>query len=128
MMYSTPFAPPKPSMESLEDRVFIPAEELSEAAEDGRFYVEAGDSAVVALGGITPPKENGGEYYRFDVTKKDQLSGPNRGLSMCTAGASARFITDAETVTIDAKLRGVIYGMSHFCNRGVYGFDMLVGM
>lgn len=127
MMYSTPFAPPKPSMESLEDRVFTPAEELSEAAEDGRFYADAANSPVIALGGITPPAENGGEYYRFDVAKKDKLSGPNMGLSMCTAGASARFITDAETVTIDAKLRGVIYGMSHFCNRGVYGFDMLVG-
>ena len=127
MLYNTPFAPPKASMESLEDRVFTAAEELGEAAEDGLFYAEAGDSSVIELGGLTRPAENGGEYYRFDVTKKEQLSPANKGLSMCTAGACARFITDAETVVIDAKLRGVLYGMSHFCNRGVYGFDMLVG-
>ena len=39
MMYNTPFAPPKPSMEKLEDRAFFVAEELGEAAEDGRIYL-----------------------------------------------------------------------------------------
>ena len=127
MLYNTPFAPPKASMESLEDRVFTAAEALGEAAEDGLFYVEAGDSSVIELGGLTRPADNCGEYYRFDVTKKEQLSPANKGLSMCTAGACARFVTDAETVTVDAKLRGVLAGMNHFCNRGVYGFDVLVG-
>ena len=127
MLYNTPFAPPKASMESLEDRIFTAAEELSAPAEDGLFYVEAGDSSVIELGGLTRPADNGGEYYRFDVTKKDKLSGANCGLAACTAGACARFITDAESVAVDAKLRGVIAGMNHFCNRGVYGFDVLVG-
>lgn len=127
MMFSTPFAPPKPSMEELTDRRFYPVAELGNPAEDGRIYLDAGYSDIIALGGIDLPAANGNEYYRFDVTKKDQLSGANRGLAACTAGVTARFITDAETVVIDAKLRGVCAGMNHFCNRGVYGFDMLVG-
>ncbi len=127
MMFSTPFAPPKASMEDLHNRTFVPASELGLPAEDGRIYLDAGYSDMIALGGIDLPAVNGDEYYRFDVTKKDKLSGPNMGLSMCTAGVTARFVTDAETVVIDAALRGVIAGMNHFCNRGVYGFDVLVG-
>lgn len=127
MMYGNPFAPPKPSMESLEDRVFTPVEELGTPAEDGRVYIDAGYSDIIALGGITRPADNGNEYYRFDVTKKELLSPANFGLAQCTAGANVRFITDAETVMLDVKLRGVNVGMNHFCNRGVYGFDMLIG-
>ncbi len=127
MMFSTPFAPPKPSMEELTDRAFCAVEDLGHPAEDGRVYLDAGYSDIIALGGIDLPVTNGDEYYRFDITKKDKLSGANMGLAMCTAGVTARFVTDAETVVIDAQLRGVCAGMNHFCNRGVYGFDMLVG-
>ena len=127
MMLSAPFAPPKASMEDLNDRAFAAAESLGTADEEGRIYLDVANSPVIALGGIDLPANNGGEYYRFDITKKEQLSGANRGLSTCTAGVTARFVTDADTVIIDAKLRGVIAGMNHFCNRGVYGFDVLVG-
>ena len=127
MMLETPFAPPKPSMERLEDRTFVPVSSLGTPEADGLIYLDAAYCQYIALGGIDQPAENGGEYYRFDVTKKDKLSGANCGLAQCTAGVTARFITDAPDVVIDAKLRGAIVGMNHFCNRGVYGFDMLVG-
>ena len=126
-MRNTPFAPPKPSMERIEDRTFVAVSTLGVPEEDGRIYLDAASCAYIALGGIDQPADNGNEYYRFDVTKKDKLSSANRGLSQCTAGVTARFITDAATVVIDAKLRNAITGMNHFCNRGVYGFDMLIG-
>lgn len=127
MMLDTFFAPPKPSMERLEERTFVPVNTLGAPEPDGRIYLDAAYCDYIALGGIDLPADNGNEYYRFDVTKKDKLSGANFGLAQCTAGVTARFITDASDVVIDAKLRGVNVGMNHFCNRGVYGFDMLVG-
>ena len=127
MMRNTPFAPPKPSMERTEDRAFVAVDTLGTPEEDGRIYLDAASCTYIVLGGIDRPADNGGEYYRFDVNKKVLLSGANRGLAQCTAGVTARFITDAETVVIDVKLRNAITGMNHFCNRGVYGFDILVG-
>lgn len=123
----TPFAPPKPSMEALEDRQFIAVSALGEAEEDGKIYVNARRRDVFALGGIDHPDDNGGEYYRLDVTRREEYSDANRHLALSTPGASLRFVTDAASVVLDVKLRGVNAGMSHFCNRGVYGFDALVG-
>ncbi len=126
MIFNTPFAPPKPSMESLSDRPFTDVDTLGAPEEDGCIYIDA-CSELMTLGGIDHPSVNGGEYYRLDVSKKEQYSEPNRFLANHTSGASLRFITDAEAITLDAKLRAASVGMNHFCNRGVYGFDMLVG-
>lgn len=127
MLYATPFAPPKPSMEALEDRTFTAVSTLGAPDEDGRIYIDAKNRDVFALGGIDHPDTNGGEYYRLDVTRRAEYSDPNRHLALSTPGASLRFITDAPSVALDVKLRGVNAGMNHFTNRGVYGFDMLVG-
>ncbi len=127
MLYGNPFAPPKSSMEAPEERCFIAVSTLGSPAEDGRIYVDARNREVLSLGGIDHPEENGGEYYRLDVSRKDEYSADNRSLACCTPGVTVRFFTDAASVALDVKLRGVCAGMNHFTNRGVYGFDMLIG-
>ena len=127
MLNTNPFAPPMPSPESLADRTFTPVNTLGDPAEDGNVYIDATNRDVFALGGIDAPQENGGEYYRLDVRRKDEYSNDNRFLACNTPGVTLRFITDAKAVTLDVKLRSVIAGMHHFTDRGVYGFDMLIG-
>jgi len=84
-------------------------------------------SPLFAIGGITHPDDNCGEFYRLDASKKDVYSEQNRFLASCTAGAQVRLNTDADSVIIKIWLRSAITGMNHFTNRGVYGLDMLVG-
>ena len=126
MLYGNPFAQPVPSMESLEDRPFTAVSTLGTPAEDGRIYVDASNRNVLELGGIDHPSENCGEYYRLDASRKEIYSDANRWLAHCTPGATLRFITDATSVAIDAKLHCVTK-MPHFTDRGIYGFDMLIG-
>ena len=114
------------SKESLSDREFVSVESLCPIKRDGRYFVDA-IIPPFELGGIVHPKDNCGEFYRLDASKKEVYSNDNRNLAACTQGANIRFITDAETVTVSAKLRAAVLGMQHFCNRGVYGFDLYVG-
>lgn len=127
MLPNNPFPTPVPSLEKLEDRTFVSAKDLGTPAEDGLVYLDAADCPVLELGGIDAPKSNCGEYYRLDASKKETYSDFNRSLAECTPGTTLRFITDATSVTLDVKLRAAIAGMNHFTNRGVYGFDILIG-
>lgn len=122
-----PFKNPVSSPEKLEDRRFYPVAELGAPAEDGFVYLNGADCPALELGGIDAPKSNGGELYRLDVTRKEEYSKDNRMLAEDTPGVTLRFVTDASKVVLDAKLRCVIAGMHHFTDRGVYGFDMLIG-
>ncbi len=93
---------------------------------DGYVYLNVKNSPF-QLGGVINPKDNYGEYYRLDASKKEIYSKDNGTLAECTAGGSVRFATDAEEFSLRATLRGACLGMMHFANRGVYGFDIYVG-
>lgn len=114
------------SNEDLLNREFIRVESISDNIKDGKYFIN-GTTPPFEIGGIAHPKDNSGEFYRLDASKKEIYSTDNRNLAECTQGANIRFITDAKEVTVSAKLRGAVLGMQHFCNRGVYGFDLYVG-
>lgn len=109
---------------------YVPVEDV-----DGKYIEGKNENTVFvnilnplfAIGGITHPDSNCGEFYRLDASKKDIYSDANKFLASCTAGAQVRFNTDADNITIKIWLRSAITGMNHFSNRGVYGLDMLVG-
>lgn len=92
----------------------------------GYSYLDIKDAPFV-LGGLVDPKDNCGEYYRLDASKKEVYSDANRGLAECTAGGSVRFSTDADKIFVRVYLRGACVGMHHFCDRGVFGIDAYVG-
>ncbi len=94
--------------------------------EDGYNYLDIINPPFV-LGGLKEPKDNCGEYYRLDASKKEIYSDANRGLAECTAGGTVRFSTDADSISIRVYLRAACVGMHHFCDRGVYGIDAYVG-
>ncbi|PKM62380.1 MAG: hypothetical protein CVU97_05550, partial [Firmicutes bacterium HGW-Firmicutes-21] len=93
---------------------------------DSMVYINV-TNPLFAIGGIKHPNENSGEFYRLDAFKKDIYSKANSSLAHCTSGAQIRFFTDADSVTLNIKLRFAITGMNHFTNRGVYGIDAYVG-
>ena len=94
--------------------------------DDGFYYLDIIDAPFV-LGGLKEPKDNCGEYYRLDASKKEVYSDANRGLAECTSGGSVRFATDADKISLRIYLRAACVGMHHFCDRGVYGIDAYVG-
>lgn len=126
-MLQTPFLPAKDSEEKLEDRIFSVVNEIGKAEEDGFIHINARDKNVFRIGGIDHPDDNENEYYRLNAKTKNIYSDANRSLAECTSGATLRFITDANQIQIRADLRAAITGMHHFTDRGVYGFDVLVG-
>lgn len=127
MLHNNPFPTPEPSPENLRDRAFSAAKELGEPGEDGLVWLDAACCPVLELGGLDLPADNGGEYYRLQSSRRADYSQDNRALAECTPGVTLRFVTDADAVTLHASLRCVIAGMHHFTDRGVYGFDMLIG-
>lgn len=122
------FGKPKSSKVKLKKSLLskITAFSNAQKEDDGFYYLDVKDAPFV-LGGIINPKDNYGEYYRLDASKKEIYSDANRGLAECTPGGSVRFATDADKVSIRVHLRGACLGMHHFANRGVYGLDVYVG-
>ncbi len=96
------------------------------AEADGFVYLDISGEPF-AIGGIAHPNENGGEFYRLDPARRGEYSPDNRFLAENTPGASVRFITNADRVSLRIKLRAGCFGMHHFCDRGVYGVDAYVG-
>ncbi len=95
-------------------------------ADDGFIYLDCSKPPFV-IGGIAHPSTNGNEYYRLDVTRRDEYSPDNRFLAENTAGGTVRFATDADEISVRVTLRAAILGMHHFCDRGVYGIDAYCG-
>ena len=93
---------------------------------DKYVFIDA-DNPVFDMGGILRPSENHGEYYRMDVARRDDYVDGKDWLSRQTSGGSLRFYTDAKEISLKVKYRSVSLGMHHFCDRGVYGFDMYTG-
>ncbi len=94
--------------------------------DDNYVYVDA-RYPVFEIGGIKHPDNNGGEYLRLDADKKETYTEAHRLLAQNTSGGTLRFYTDAKSVSLKVKYRACILGMHHFCDRGVYGFDMYIG-
>ncbi len=115
------------SGESLEEKLRPVSDFAPTPADENGFCHINCRKAPFALGGITDPKENGGEYYRLDVTKKETYSEAVRQLAKCTSGGSIRFATDADEIYLTVILREPVLGMPHFCDRGVFGVDTYVG-
>lgn len=95
--------------------------------QDEKYVFLKSENSIFAIGGIKKPSENYGEYYRLDASKKNDYTDANRSLAMCTPGASLRFYTTADHIFLKVKYRNCLIGMHHFCDRGVYGFDMYTG-
>lgn len=84
------------------------------------------------IGGIKHPDENGGEFYRLNVSDRDRYEteiiawNSIQNSSKHTTGATIRFATDADEIVIEAKMRNA-GNMVHMTNRGINGFDVYVG-
>ncbi len=94
--------------------------------EDGFLYLDAVKAPFV-IGGLIHPDNNNGIFYRLDPDKKETYSEANASLAYCTAGGTVRFATDASEISVRITLQYGIFGMHHFCDRGVYGIDAYVG-
>lgn len=93
---------------------------------EGKFYFDA-KNHVFTIGGIEHPDGNNNEYYRLNAFTKEIYTDLNRNLAECTAGASVRFVTDANEFYLKVTMRNALTGMRHFADRGAYGFDVYVG-
>ena len=93
----------------------------------GEYVFINADNDIFEIGGVLPPHKNHGEYYRLDTSKRSEYHDGKDTLSECTAGGTLRFYTNAERFMLRVKYRGCCLGMHHFCDRGVYGFDMYIG-
>ena len=94
--------------------------------DENYIYLNA-DNDIFEIGGVLPPRLNHGEYYRLDASKRNEYSLGKDTLSECTPGGTLRFYTDSPRLVLKVKYRGCCLGMHHFCDRGVYGFDMYTG-
>jgi hypothetical protein len=124
------FGLPKQSDYKFDKADFVSVSDVSEKYIDGKddkfIYIDA-RWPVFEIGGILHPDKNSGEYFRLDAAKKDIYTDAHKWLGQSTAGGTLRFFTNAGEVALKVTYRGVILGMHHFCDRGVYGFDMYTG-
>ena len=87
------------------------------------------------LAGIKDPAQNGGEFYRLDVSKRNSYISNNvftekslpSNLACHTSGVTLRFRTNAPEITINATLRNGNLNWQHMTVRNVTGFDVYVG-
>ncbi len=94
-------------------------------AMEGYTYIDM-MSGTLEMTGVIPPSENLDTFGRLYFEKMGEYSAENLSLSQCLAGGRIRFVTDAETMVLYAKM-GVVYKLNHFCAKGAYGFDVYVG-
>ena len=78
------------------------------------------------LTGIPHPKDNCGEYYRLDASKKSTYPPENDKMSHKISGAAVRFRTDAEKILLQIHIRRPALGHKHVTPRGAYGVDVYV--
>ncbi len=124
------FGIPKSSEYEFDKANFVLPGEIEEKyieSKDEKFiYVDA-KCPVFEIGGILHPDKNQNEYFRLDASQKDKYTDAHKWLGQSTAGGCLRFYTDAKAVALKVVYRGCVLGMHHFCDRGVYGFDMHTG-
>ncbi|MDD4125928.1 MAG: SGNH/GDSL hydrolase family protein [Eubacteriales bacterium] len=124
------FGTPKVNEYKYKKDNFIKPDEISvdyiTGKDDNYTYIDA-RFPIFEIGGIKHPDENGGEYYRLDADKKEKYTDAHKWLAQSTSGGSLRFYTNAENVALKVTYRACNLGMHHFCDRGVYGFDMYIG-
>ncbi len=134
-MYSFDFMP-----KSYDDRIMegdyskvseISSEHIGKI-EDGKIFLKY-TTPQIELGGINDPRENGGEFYRLDVTKKELYKkelfqeGIHSLLATHTSGATLRFRTNASELALYAIMRNPMTEFHHFTDRGAFGLDLYVG-
>ena len=73
-------------------------------SENGFIYITA-DNPVFRIGGILPPSQNYGEYYRLDASKKTDYTNENNRLAEHLSGGTVRFRTDAQQISIRMTYR-----------------------
>ena len=124
------FGRPAPGGYDYSKAVTIKAEKIKKQyvteLTDEYVYINA-DNDVFEIGGLLPPHLNNNEYYRLDASKRSEYHDGKDTLSDCTPGGTLRFYTDADRFVLKVKYRSCCLGMHHFCDRGVYGFDMYLG-
>ncbi|MBQ6184178.1 MAG: hypothetical protein IJK33_09870 [Clostridia bacterium] len=124
------FGKPKASGYDYSKAVTVKAEKIKKEyvteLTDEYVYINA-DNEIFEIGGLLPPHLNHGEYYRLDASKRSEYHDGKDTLSDCTSGGTLRFYTDADRFVLKVKYRSCCLGMHHFCDRGVYGFDMYLG-
>ena len=105
----------------------LPEESIGALADamEGYTYIDM-MSGTLEMTGVIPPSENVDTFCRLYLEKMSEYSADNLSLSQCLAGGRIRFVTDAETMVLYAKM-GVVYKLNHFCAKGAYGFDVYVG-
>ena len=124
------FGKPAPSAYDYSKAKLTPVSKTDERfiteRDENYIYLNA-DNDIFEIGGILPPHLNHGEYYRLDASERNEYSLGKDTLSECTPGGTLRFYTDSPKLVLKVKYRGCCLGMHHFCDRGVYGFDMYTG-
>lgn len=94
--------------------------------QDGFDYISATD-ARFTIGGIEHPSQNGGEYYRLSHEQSSSYPETVRSLAQHTSGATVRFRTDADEISLRVHLRSARTGMQHMADRGAFGMDVYTG-
>lgn len=105
------------------------------AKTDGNVTFLKYSTPQIELAGIKDPAQNGGEFYRLDVTKRNYYVNNNifvekslaSNLACHTSGVTLRFRTNAPEITINATLRNGNLGWHHMTLKNVTGFDVYVG-
>lgn len=101
-------------------------EPAAQPVDDGFTYISATDPRF-AIGGITHPSQNHGEYYRLDAMNQEAYAETVAYYAKHTSGATVRFRTDAQQLALRVSLRSPHTSMLHMADRGAYGFDVYVG-
>ena len=130
MMDDYYFGRPRKTSYDYSNAKLIPAENAGDefiTEQNDEYVFLNADNDIFEIGGIKAPRRNHGEYYRLDALKRSEYHDAKDTLSDCTPGGTLRFYTDADRILLKVKYRSCCLGMHHFCDRGVYGFDMYIG-
>ncbi|MBE6632065.1 MAG: hypothetical protein E7623_05120 [Ruminococcaceae bacterium] len=102
------------------------ADEYQIEADEGKRCVNI-IAPQFELSGIKYPRDNYGEYYRFDASKKEEYPERNAYLAHHTSGAKLRFVTNTAYIRIHVRWGENEAPMYHFPITGAYGLDVYVG-
>ncbi len=127
------FDEPKDSGTDLSKKEYVSVSSLPEKnkaskvpdAKDGYTYFDV-STGIFEITGIVAPQNNDEFFKRLPMDNLPDYSSDNASLSNMLAGGRIRFVTDAETFVLYAKM-GQVYKLAYFCAKGAYGFDVYTG-
>jgi len=128
-LFAGDFAEPLPSEQAVEDGDYYVVDDIEEGfceIYDGMVFLDPAVSPLLEIGGIPEPLENNGEYYRLDTDRKEYYSYFNEAFANDPAGATIRFRTNAEQISVELN-SWAVPDFPHVADRGAFGIDIYTG-